>query len=309
MGSEAHLSSSDYASMTARDFLYEIFSFVYNGGSGRPGVRFADNDVTHSVYSGTAYALSGSAVSSSSFFATSGGFVTLESKTAMPSGNRWQISIKATSTSVVAYDYAPKGGWVYTSNAFPSTVPKTGNISIFESFPRASSKLLFSSSDMDTYSNANIPVEYFRVLLRATSTVSYYTGLRVGGYIPFDQINDTNPCCVLSGQPSITNATTNWGDLGSTSWSRIQEDVGGNILDISKTWCTTAQIASFTSFVTRANFWVNFPVYVYQFSSNALVGHFGKFDMMHGQTSRTNGAVDSTSSYIVVNSYMMRYKP
>ena len=309
MASEAHTSTADYASLAARDFLYEIFVFVYNGGSGRPGVRFADNDITHAVYSGSAYAANAASVSSSLFFATSGGFVVLESKTAMPSGNRWQVMIKATSTSIVAYEFGPRGGWAYASNAFPSTVSKTGNISIFESFPRASSRILFSSSDMDTYSNSSTPVEYFRLLLRATASVSYYTGFRVGGYIPFDQINDTNPCCVLSGPPTLTNSSTNWGDLGSSSWSRIPGDNTGTNLDLSKSWCTTAQITSFTSFVTRASAWVNFPVYVYQFEGSYIVGHFGKYDIMQGQTSRTNGAADSTSSYIVVNNYIMRYKP
>lgn len=309
---EAHTSTTTYAAMTVKDVLYEIFNFVYNSGSGRPGVRFADNDVTHSVYSGSAFAANAAAVSSSSFFNASGGYIVLESVNTMPSGYRWQIQIKATATSTIVYNFAPKGSWTYGSQIFSTTYPSTGNITVYTSYPTGTTSLLyFSASDLDKYSVNNYSVEYFRFLQR-TNAGAFQTALRVGGYIPQDHINDTNPACVLSGFPSSGGTIGYWGNgsLNSNNYCRVIPDNSGTIIDLSTNgYALPVQITEYNHFVTRASKWVNFPVFLRQLDGNYIVGHFGQYDMFQGHSSRTNGATDTTSSYMVVNNYVMRYKP
>ena len=324
--SEAHVLYTGIASVEA--VMYAMFQFIDNGGSGRSssGVRWADNDISHALYDGSSFESDRTQVTGASYFNTSGCYMVIESASTMPSGNRWQCKIRKSGNDL-EYDFGPRGGWTYGSNNWGSS-PKSGLITWNDGGdPASGSTVLISSCDLDTYGASSTKVEYFRLCVRENS---YSDGsqfgrysIRVGGYIPTDAVNDTNPACVLAGDPDVYTGNYNWGKTGATSYciNCIPPDTNGSETDLSvgqaygyiTSVSTSAQSPGndgVTFAVTRAGQWVNFPVFLISQSSTATVGYFGKYDMFGlPGTYRTDGDADANTEYIVANSLLLRWNP
>ena len=317
----------------AKQILFHIYTFVKS--SGQTAVRFADNA------EGTAVSLAGVSYGSPSAYSDfgNGGFVVIESATAMPSGNRWQCMflINTGATPYFFFHFAPRGGWTpggtpadptqaatWSSNPVNLTAMKPWG---YYSYIDEGARCLISASDLDTYGASSAPVEYIRINIwdpNDSEDNEFLNCIRVGGYIPTDPDVDTNPACVLAGSPQNPgngNSYT-WSDYNSNSRSYnfciVPPDTDGSQTDlytygagwVSSVFSRTASYAGqYNQYKTRRGSWVNMPVYLWDYDSAACVGYFGKYDMFCGYEGRSDATQDSSGQYIVVNSYVFRWNP
>ena len=310
------------------DMMWCIYQFVLT--SGQTAVRFADNNVLHAVYNGTAYATP----TSSTDFPT-GSFIVLESSATMPSGHRWQV--KFSRTTAVYSTLSTVGGWDYLTNAFTSsggstppgiTPPVTDTLIWSATGTGTTAQLLISSSDLDTYGASAISYSYISVHEWFSTTsegVQFLNSSYVGGYVPTNMTNNTNPVCILARVPSLENigGAPNFGaNSVSLSECRIAPDYN---------FATTTlnQVASY-AFITSvsadnggvpgsSNYakdllggggqWVNFPVYVVSGPGAAVLGYFGKYTMFGGYSGRVDATPDTANEYVVINDLVFRWKP
>ena len=297
----------------ADEMLYNIFDFVYNSGSGRSGVQFVSGNIAFSVHNGTSYASTAADVTGYSYFANNS-FITLESKSTMPSGRRWQIQLKRVSSANFSYNFAPRGGWASSTQTFDATLPSTGLVNWWSLSTVSNYHMLISSCDLDTYGASATPVEYFRFLVRNptgndAAQMNLQSSLRVGGYIPTDAVNDTNPSCVLAGLPSSANTTAvYWGRNASDSYNRVPPDTTGAITNLSAAgYCRIVGLTEFNSFLNRNGQIVTLPYYLHLVDGSAVVGYFGKYDMLQGHSNNQDGMKDATGNYVFYNNIFFRF--
>ena len=328
--SEAHVNYT--ATDTVQKVMWAIFQFIDNGGSGRSGagVRWADNDITHAVNNASGFAANRAAVTGTgaSYFAHNS-YMVIESASQMPSGRRWQVKIQYVVNSYdhyLKYDFAPRGGWAYGSENF-GAYPVTGLIQWNDSNnPPGGASTMVSCSNLDTYGSSSTPYEYFRVIIRlngyADNSQFVRNSLRVGGYIPTDAVNDTNPACALAGKPGCNNEGNAWGRVGvSSNLNCIPPDTDGSATDLGLANASGYVTSTGTSATapggdttvtdkTRAGQWVNFPAFLVSYNATATVGYFGKHDMFGiNGPHRSDGTADANNEYMVVNNILIRWKP
>lgn len=297
------------------EIMYNIFDFVYNNGSGRSGVQFVSGNISYSVHNGTSFAANAAAVGVN-YFTGSNAYIMLESKNTMPSGYRWQVQLKRVSSTNFSYNFAPRGSWDSSTQTFNSgSFPTTGLINWWTLTSVTGYHMLVSSGDLDTYGASAVPVEYFRFLLRSPTAAdgSQMTGLssmRVGGYIPTDAVNDTNPACIFVGAPSATNTSTYWGrnTSDSTNYNRVPTDTTGASTNLATAgYCRIVGLTEFNSFLNRNGQAVTFPFYIHLVDGSATVGYFGKYDMLQGHSNNQDGMKDGTGNYIFFNNIFFRF--
>lgn len=307
------------------DVMYAIFTMVQT--SGQTAVRWADYDNapngSRAIYSGTAFIAASSVTAAT--FSNSASYMVIESSVAMPSGRRWQVKISRSGTTTNLYvNMAPRGSWNYLTPGFDYTnYPYTGwnGTSVVETTldalggatPNGTGRVLVSTSDLDTY-GSNTTYAYLRVLIWDNSGGSIVKGFYVGGYIPFDQTNNTNPVVLLTRWPYFNNSASaaSWGyGIGNASnYNRISPDYTGATRNLNA--AGYAYVACITTTIVNRDpngNWVNFPLYVRCIDDAAFFGYFGRYTMFAGDTSRSLATADSNGEYLTVNDLIMRWKP
>lgn len=295
------------------DVMYAIFTMVQT--SGQTAVRWADyagaSDGSRAIYSGSAF-IAASSVTASTFANTSS-YMVIESSAAMPSGRRWQVKISRGAANANLYcNFAPRGSWNYATPGFDTAnYPTSGNVDAFKNVTIATSRVLVSTSDLDSYGSST-PYAYLRVLLWESSGTVIGKGFYAGGYIPFDQTNNTNPAILLSRNPSLQAGSDSWSyaTTGSSNANRISPEYTGATHDLSAAGYAHIKAID-TAIVNRdpnAN-WVSFPVYCRCIDDSSFFGYFGKYSMFAGDTSRSLATADSANEYLAVNDLVMRWKP
>ena len=293
------------------DVMYAIFTMVQTAG--QSAVQWADTAGASAVgnrgiFDGTNL-IAASAVTSSTFANTSS-YMVIESSAAMPSGRRWQVKISRGAANANLYtNFAPRGSWNYSTKVFDTAnYPTTGNI---DSFGGAigNSRVLVSTSDLDAYGSST-PYAYLRVMLWESTVVN--KGFYAGGYIPFDQTNNTNPAILLARTPSLGGAGVTWSysTANGNCVSRISPEYTGATHDLSVAGYAhlTSLDTTYTHRDPNAN-WVNLPVYCRCIDDSSFFGYFGKYTMFAGDTSRSLCTGDSANEYLAVNDLTMRWKP
>ena len=295
------------------DIMYAIYTMVTT--SGQTAVQWADtagaSNGSRAIYSGSAF-IAASAVTSTTFNSTSS-YMVIESTAAMPSSRRWQAKISRGAANANLYvNFAPRGSWNYATPGFDTTnYPYTGDIDCLSNNTTAAGRVLVSTSDLDTYGSGTT-YSYLRFMLWDGTAI--VKSMYVGGYIPFDQTNNTNPAVVFTRSPFWNTASN--GTWGSTStgavanFNRISPDYTGATKSLAAAGYAHIKAID-TTIVNRdpnAN-WVNFPVYIRCVDDASFFGYFGKYTMFAGDTSRSLCTADSNNEYLVVNDLVMRWKP
>ena len=312
---------------TTSDVMYAIFTGMTAtiNGSTQVALQWADNDITHAVYNGSSYAANAGAVTAASYFDAANSFLVVEPALAMPGGARWQFQVTRTGTgnTNLFCKFASRGGWNYATKVFANGAgqPTTGNIDAFSGgAPGTNKRCLLSICNMDTYGTST-SYAYLRMIVwdqtGASATKSFY----VGGYIPFDQANNTSPACLLVGQVgTATSGNTqgtivkSWGyaTTGANCLNRIPPDYTG-----SQTNLNTAgygYIKALDPSLVGGNLgpngeWVEFPMYMYSIDDAAFYGYFGKYTMFGGDVTRTMATRDSTQKYLIFYDTVIRFDP
>jgi len=325
--SEAHVAYTGIGSV--EDVMYAIFQFMDNSGTGRSasGVQWADNDITHAVHNGSSFAANSAAVTGASYF-NGTSYMVIESATAMPSGNRWSCKIHKTGNDL-KYDFGPRDGWDYGRQDFGVSGVSSGLILWNdENDPTTGTTVMISASNMDTYGASATVVEYFRCMIREVTLndgSQFQVGsIRVGGYIPTDAVNDTNPACVLAGLPTVDSDNEGWGKVSTAigyQMSVCPPDTDGSETDLGagRAACYIASTGTSNQAPgndsnnlsrTRAGQWVNFPVFLISIPAADTVGYYGKYDMFGvGGSFRADGDAYANNEYINGNTLLFRWKP
>lgn len=296
------------------DIMYAIFTMIQT--SGQTAVQWADTATAtlvgnHAIWNGSAFIAAASVTSTT--FNTTSSYMVIESTAAMPSGRRWQAKLSRGAANANLYvNFAPRGSWNYLTPGFDTTsYPSTGDIDCLSNNSTTAGRVLVSTSDLDTYGTSTT-YSYLRFMIwDGTSIVK---SLYVGGYIPFDQTNNTNPAVVLTRSPFWNTASTGtWGSTvtgSGANFNRISPDYTGATKSLSAAGFAHIKAID-TSIVNRdpnAN-WVNFPVYIRCVDDASFFGYFGKYTMFAGDTSRSLATADSNNEYLAVNDLVMRWKP
>lgn len=314
------------ANNSVGEVMYRIFTFV--SSSGQNAVRFAHNSTATSVSGNLGYG--GSPTGFADF--PSGSFIVVESTAAMPSGYRWQVLFERSSVSTITAQLSTIGGWEggntknfisnSTNNPPGITPPVTDRVQWLTTGPAVRTNYQFSSSDLDTYGPNATSVAYFRInqyLPSAAEGSQFVQSVLVGGYIPFNPLKNTNPCCLIARIPN-TNAgssfTFAFANANSNSASRVSPDFDFHNKDLSYAYGGVASVTAFGSEfgihnATKENLggMANTPVFVVSYSAQATPGYFGKYCTVAGNVNRADGTVDVNREYQVVNGYMFRWKP
>jgi len=322
--SEKHVKYT-MAGTTTNEVMNNIFSFV--SSSGQNAIRFAYSGTATSVSSTLGY---GGSPSVTNF--ASGSFIVIEPVTAMPSGYRWQVKIENISTSQIGATLSSVGGWEgnSTKNFISSSVnnppgitpPVTDRVVWLNATPSAGFIYLISSADLDTYGASAIPSSYFRIVewqASAAEGSQFVQALHVGGYIPTNQVSNTNPVAMLARNPGMTVSTSYWGNtstVNTTTLNRVPPDYNFSTTNLSNsTACisTVAGNAAVPGALTWAKDlngnWVNFPVFIFSTTAAATMGYYGKYAMFGGYSGRQDGQSDAANEYLVVNDLVIRWKP
>ena len=296
------------------DIMYAIYTMVQT--SGQTAVRWADtagaSDGSRAIYSGTAF-IAASSVTSTTFNAT-GSYMVIESSATMPSGRRWQAKISRGAANANLYvNFAPRGSWNYATPGFDTAnYPYTGDLDALGA-TTTSGRVLISTSDLDTYGSSTT-YSYLRVIVWDSAGAAMSKSLYVGGYIPFDQTNNTNPAVSMLRVPTILTGTTafSWGyaSSGSNCLNRIPPDYTGvakNLAAQGYAHCTTLD----TSYAHKdmSGNWVNLPVYVRCIDDTGYAGYFGKYSQFAGDALRSLAIADSAAEYLTCNDLLIRWKP
>lgn len=312
---------------TTSDVMYAIFTTLTAtiNGSVQVALRWADNDITHAVYNGTSYAGSVGSVTAATYFDAANSFIVIEPADAMPNGSRWQLQITRTATTNLNLFcvFASRGGWVYSTRTFAAGAgqPTTGNIDAFcGAIPGTNKRCLVSVSNMDTYGTGT-SYAYLRMIIWDQTGVLATKSFYAGGYIPFDQTNNTTPCCFLAGQVGTAAAglgqgsiTKSWGytTTGSNCLNRIPPDYNGTQTNLNT--AGYGYIKSVDPSLASGNLgpsgeWVNFPMYIYSIDDASFFGYFGKYTLFGGSVTRTMATRDSTQKYLTMYDAMIRFDP
>jgi hypothetical protein len=296
------------------DIMYAIYTMVQT--SGQTAIRWADTagaaDGSRAIYSGSAFIAASSVTSST--FANTASYMVIESSVAMPSGRRWQAKIsRGAANSNLYVNFAPRGSWNYATPGFDTAnYPYTGDLDALGA-ATTSGRVLVSTSDLDTYGSGTT-YSYLRVVIWDSAGSAMLKSLYVGGYIPFDQTNNTNPAVALIRSPNIGAGTTtvSWGysTSGASNLNRIPPDYTGTAKNLTAQGY--AYLATLdTSYAHRdmSGNWCNMPVYIRCIDDAGFAGYFGKYSMFAGDTGRTLATADSAAEYLTCNDLVLRWKP
>ena len=150
-----------------------------------------------------------------------GSFMVIEVQFNSPGGRKWQAKISRDSNTNVRVEGTPNGGFtIDTDNngyfdGFGSN-PTSGAQAACNFAPAAGDQLYISSSDQDDYDSGSAKYGWLRVIMEDVGS-AYCHGFYVGGYIPFDVTNNTDPFVYLGYVPRMSDTTTSG---GANFWGR-----------------------------------------------------------------------------------------
>ena len=297
------------------DVMAAIFNMVIT--SGQDAVQWADTanaaDGSRALFNGTGFTTAAAVTTAgpSTYFTNTSSYLIIESKATMPGplNLRWQAKISRTAGNNSLYvNFAPRGGMV--SGAFPGTVISTGALDCFGGIWGAGSRVLVSTSDLDTYGSGT-NYAYLRIIMWESSAVT--KGFYVGGYIPFDQTNNLYPAVCLLRVPNLGAGSGTWSypSTGASNYNRISPEYAGTTLNLAAAGYAHIKAMDTITYVNRdpnAN-WVNFPVYIRCVDDSSFFGYFGKYTMFAGDTFRTLATADGAGQYLAINDLVMRWNP
>jgi hypothetical protein len=192
-----------------------------------------------------------------------GSFIVIEVAFANPGGRTWQAKLeRVSSTTTLGYEGSPNGGFTIASVSSGLTdsfvgEPTTGMINWFTALPAGGDQFYLSSSDLDTY-GAGAKYGYLRALFYDSSGLDVNWGFYVGGYVPFDETNDTDPFLMLGGRPQMSDTGTSgsaiyWGRIPTSSnLNRLPLENGQAVQSmVSNGYCCVSAIQAVTQDVCR----------------------------------------------------------
>ena len=208
-----------YPVNSTAEVMHSIYKFV--GHSSQDVVGFVEDSGQVAVWadfeeSNGAPDRYMTAITSSQAFGGTDCFMVLEVQFANPGGRKWQVKIRRSSTTSIWVTGSPNGGWTIASatsggsDSFGAE-PTTGD-RLWHNVTPVLDTLFLSSNDADTY-DVSDKYGYIRAILWDQSATAPTHGFYVGGYIPFDTTNDTDPFLLLAGVPAFSRTTG-----GSTDW-------------------------------------------------------------------------------------------
>lgn len=291
-------------------FLQKLWDFVQNTQSGI--IQFPQDGSFYGVKSGGSVVTDVSDLSAG--FGSANDYIIIEPVNAYPGGDKWQIKFESLSpTSGAATNMNVTvcwlGGWTQASE-FGSNLTHT-ETDPFDSLSSISTVMswYFSCCNTDTYvsSSGTQTYTYVRILLR-NSTVWY--GVYCGGYIPTEPDSDTKPVVLLTRNVNNGGSTTNWGTANASSNSKIPADFAHSVLGGNNSAGVSYYASTAQGYTTdRSGNWVNRACVVSDTNTLSSLGAFGRFTMLVGDDARTPGAADSNNEYLVVDDFMLRWKP
>jgi hypothetical protein len=290
-------------------FLQKLWDFVQNTQSGI--IQFPQDGSFYGVKSGGSVVTDVSDLSAG--FGSANDYIIIEPVNAYPGGDKWQIKFESLSpSSATAANMSVTvcwlGGWTQASE-FGSNLTYT-NPNAFEITFDDTMSWYFSCCNTDTYvsSSGTQTYTYVRILLRSGT---FWYGVYCGGYIPTEPDSDTKPVIFLGNRVRVVGDGWGTAAAGSTNGNRIPADFthsvlgGNNQAGVNYYGTLTAQ--GYTT--DRSGNWVNRPCVVSDNVTQSTLGAFGRFTMLVGDTARTDGAADSNNEYLVVDDFMLRWKP
>jgi hypothetical protein len=312
---------------TTSDVMYAIFTAMTAtiNGSVQVALRWADNDITHAVNNGTTYATNAGSVTAASYFDAANSFLVVEPATAMPNGSRWQLQVTRTGTgnTNLFCKFASRGGWTSGTKVFANGAgqPTTGNIDAFNAgAPGTNKRCLVSICNMDTYGSST-SYAYIRMIVWDQTTPAATKTFYCGGYIPFDQANNTTPCCLLVGQIATASSgvaqgtiskSWGWTTTGANCLNRIAPDYAGTQTNLNTAgygYMKSVDPSLAAGNLGPSGEWVEFPMYMYSIDDAAFYGYFGKYTMFGGDVTRTMATRDSTQKYLIFYDTVVRFDP
>ncbi len=292
----AAISFSGNAPAPIQGTIHTIWDFIAN--SGQTTLRFALDGATPAV------SLDGTTYGTPTVYTdwANNSFMVIEPI----AGSSWQVKIARTaSTTILVMQMGMDGGWDHVTKTFPVTVCRTGPaVQWLPSAPSAGNFLYLSTSDADGYT-------YLRIVWNdpARGEGSKFTNsLYVGGYIPVDTVEDTQPVCCLVGSINGSNITNCMGARNIANLSRSPVEVAHTTLDLTSAGhcCAVGVVNLATLNLSRAGRWINLPV-VLATTGGVTLGYFGTNTMLSGSDVRSDGAVSTPAEYLIMNDILVRW--
>jgi len=290
-----------------------VVSLVTNGGFTALWVDSAEGGGAPDLYK-TSVATAGAFGNNS--------FMVLEVNFANPGGRKWQVKITRVSTTVINIEASPNGGWVIASAVSGATdsfvgQPTTGALALFGGsglLLGAGDQVYLSSADLDTYGIAN-KYGWIRGVIYDSSGSTVPWAFYVGGYIPFDETNDTDPFVVLVGAPQLNIGSQTWSNTstGATNRNRVPSENGLAVTSL----VASGYAAAYSNYalvvddkcLTRAGTNVEMQVFVHDIGTSQCLGYFGENTMVGISDTVSLLTVSTASPRIAVNNFGMRWNP
>ena len=259
-------------------------------------------------------------VSSAHAFGGVNSFMVLDVQFNSPGGRAWQVKILRSSTFVISVEGSPNGGWSIasaTSGATDSFVgePTTGARTWLSNTPSAAGDHLYlSSNDADVY-GAGDKYGYLRAIFYDQSADTLAWGFYAGGYLPFDEVNDTDPFLLLAGVPRFGNGTDYWGSTstGSSNENRIPVENGLATTSMAATGYATIVGPPYMgdpdeSRTRNGGLGMTAPLFVHGISPSVCVGTLGAETMVAISEGTPDLTTNATHDRMVVNNLGIRWE-
>jgi hypothetical protein len=207
---------------------------------------------------------------------------------------RWQGKIRWFDSNSMTCEGSPNGGFLTASASSGGTDgfngnPTTGAKEWTGSFtPGSDDSVYISTDDSDTYDGGAKKYGWLRMITRETGIDPADDSLFIGGYIPFDITNDTDPFVMLVRGPELQGSETfpdnKWGTGDTGSLSRIAvEDGKATTSMVSNGYAHIGggcdMITQEGMSLTRAGEHMEVPVFLHG-QSGLCVGYFGSNTMV-----------------------------
>jgi hypothetical protein len=323
---------------TITDNLNLTVTSAFAGSGGFSGtLDHPSSQETYDIYYGPA----GFSTPTSADAFGEGSYIVVEYQFNYPSGSRkWQVQIirdfigKSTpvSTTGMRVRASPNGGFTIAAETSGSldadfgSEPTTGQrlwhdtTAVFA----ADDQLYLSVSDNETYDGGTKKYGYLRCFHYDASADASDSAFYVGGYIPFDIANNTEPFVLLAGRPQISDATNSgannfWGNfylqtvLITGQQGRAPLEDGQCVTDMDANGFAalmgSSQITESSNSQTRSGQEVECMLYIIAIGTRRALGYVGENTMTGISSNVNNLQAKSGSTRINVNNIMMHWNP
>lgn len=289
-----------------------VVSLVTNGGFTALWVNDAESGGAPDLYK--------TSVLTSAAFGNNS-FMVLEVDFANPGGRKWQVKITRVSTTSISIEASPNGGWTIASAVSGATdsfvgQPTTGALALFGAgfLLGAGDSVYLSSADLDTYGIAN-KYGWLRCIVYDSSGSTVPWAFYVGGYIPFDETNDTDPFVALVGAPQLNLGSQTWSftTVGGSNRNRVPSENGLAVTSLVASGYAVAYsnyaVVVDDKCLTRAGANVEAQVFIHDIGASTCLGYFGVNTMVGISDTVSLLTISTASPRIAVNNFGMRWNP